>query len=110
MNLTYKISTLFPAVEQITIKVLEYYSWDENRLKDLSYSSDDETDFFFECPMSKCIGNKHGVYYRQTIIDMISRREEYKQVKLNCEGYGGYNHTFHCDWYVSLGITIQYKN
>ena len=109
MNLSCKMSVLFPNVEKIIVEVVDAYSWDNNRLRKFSFSSSDEIDFFFACPMSKCFGNSRGVSYKQVIEDMVRNTEDFRQVELRCGGYGGYNYTFHCDWYVRLAITICYK-
>ena len=41
-------------------------------------------------------------------VEQIIERNRIK-VKLTCVGYGGYNLTFHCDWYAVLDISITYR-
>lgn len=110
MCVSYQISQIFPTVEKIVLTILETNAWNENRLRTIELLPDSKDDFHWDCPMSKCLGNTRGISYRQTLYDMIENKETQKQVKLQCEGYGGYNHTFHCDWYVVLEILVKYEN
>ena len=50
-----------------------------------------------------------GIMYKDAISSMVYKKETHKQVHLTCGGYGGYNLTFHCDWYAVLDISISYR-
>jgi hypothetical protein len=109
MCVSYQISQIFPTVDRIVLSVLETNAWPENRLQTIELLPESKDNFYWDCPMSKCLGNTRGISYRQTIYDMVENNETQKQVKLQCQGYGGYNQTFHCDWYVKLEILIKYN-
>lgn len=104
----YRISSLFPNVAQIKIKVIDTNEWTWNRLREFSLSSESDTSFHLDCPMSKCLGSASGIAFRQVLTQMVSERECHRQERLVCGGYGGYNFTFHCDWYAVLDISITY--
>ncbi len=105
----YKISLLFPDVEEICVRVLETNAWPWNRLKEFTLTGGMECDFHLDCPMDKCLGKDSGICYKDVISDMVEQHVPYRQVRLNCVGYGGYNLTFHCDWYAVLDISITYR-
>ena len=105
----YRVSNLFPNVERIKIKVIDTSAWAWNRLREFSLFPESETSFHFDCPMSKCLGHTSGITFRQVIAQMVSGRECHRQERLACGGYGGYNFTFHCDWYAVLDISITYR-
>lgn len=109
MELKYKISECFPEIERIDIKVIDDDGWPWNRFKEFSYDSSSETAFHLECPRHKCFGHTRGVYFKSAIKDMVSKHENHRQERFTCMGYGGYNLTFHCDWYVVLDISIKYR-
>lgn len=108
MEIRYKISELFPSVKEIAIKIVDTNSWDPNRLREFAFSSETETSFHLDCPMSKCLG-QNGITYKRLLDGMVSNNEYHKQERMQCSGYGGYNQTFHCDWFVLLDITITYR-
>lgn len=89
------------------IKIGEIYS--NNRLTEFSLVQGSKCNFHFDCPMSKCLGDDSGIYYEQPISEMVRQHENHRKVKLTCVGYGGYNLTFHCDWYAVLDISITYR-
>lgn len=105
----YNISLLFPDVDEINVSVAETNAWPCNRLKEFTLTGDMKCDFHLECPMTKCLGEDRGISYKDVVSDMIGNHEPYRQVRLNCAGYGGYNLNFHCDWYVVLDISITYR-
>lgn len=105
----YNISRLFPDVDEIHVSVTETNAWPWNRLKEFALTGDMDCDFHLECPMSKCIGKGRGISYKDVVSDMVVKHDRYRQVRLNCVGYGGYNLTFHCDWYAVLDISITYR-
>ena len=105
----YEISRLYPEIEKIHIKVTETNAWKWNRLREFSLGQGSKCNFHFECPMSKCLGSDSGIYYEGPISDMVRTHESHRQVRLSCVGYGGYNLTFHCDWYAVLDISITYQ-
>lgn len=98
----------FPQVESIYIKVINTNAWPYNRMREICYSTNIETDFHIDCPMNKCLGDTSGISYKHIIRDMIKNNENHRKERLSCGGYGGYNLTFHCDWYVILDISIKY--
>lgn len=105
----YEISRLYPEIEEIRIKDTETNAWSWNRLKEFSLVQGSKCNFHFDCPMSKCLGDDSGIYYEQPISEMVRQHENHRKVKLTCVGYGGYNLTFHCDWYAVLDISITYR-
>ncbi len=105
----YEISRLFPEVELIHIRVTDTNAWSENRLREFTLGQGSKCNFYFDCPMSKCLGNNSGIYYEHPISEMVNAHESHRSVRLSCDGYGGYNLTFHCDWYVVLDISITYR-
>ena len=109
MELKYDIKNCYPSVEIININVMDTNAWPWNRLREFSLKPGMESDFHLECPMTKCLGKTRGIFYRDAITKMVEDHAVHKQVKLNCVGYGGYNLTFHCDWYVILDISIKYR-
>jgi hypothetical protein len=104
----YEISRLFPQVEEIRIKVAETNSWPWNRLREFSLGQGSKSNFHMECPMSKCLGPDTGISYESVLSEMVRTGEVHRRVRLTCSGYGGYNLTFHCDWYAVLDISITY--
>ena len=105
----YEISRLYPEIKEIHIKVIETNAWKWNRLREFSLRQGSKCNFHFECPMRKCLGNDSGIYYEEPLSDMIQAHESHRQVRLSCVGYGGYNLTFHCDWYAVLDISRTYQ-
>lgn len=105
----YEISHLFPNVKEIHIVIADTNAWPCDRLRDFSLETGSQCNFHIDCPMSKCLGEDGGIYYKQPISDMVNNGDNHKQVRLSCVGYGGYNLTFHCDWYVVLDISITYR-
>ena len=105
----YEISRLYPEVEEIRIKATKTNAWKWNRLREFSLGQGSKNNFHLECPMSKCLGPNSGIDYESPISEMIREHESHRQVRLSCAGYGGYNFTFHCDWYVILDISITYQ-
>lgn len=104
-----EVNRIYPDVQEIRIKVIDTNAWHWNRSKEFSFLNDSKCDFHLDCPMSKCLGGVRGIFYKDSISEMVSAKEKHKQVKLTCTGYGGYNLTFHCDWYVVLDISIEYR-
>lgn len=105
----YEISHHFPRVEEIRIKVLETNAWPSDRLREFTIKRGIESNFHLDCPMSKCLGDERGIHYESQIAEMVNANETNRKVKLSCAGHGGYNLTFHCDWYVVLDISITYR-
>lgn len=105
----YELSRLYPEIEKIHIKATDTNAWSWNRLKEFSLGPDSKCNFHLDCPMSKCLGYDNGIDYKNAISDMVQGKETHRQVRLNCSGYGGYNLTFHCDWYAVLDISITYR-
>ena len=95
-------------VEKITIKVIDTNAWSWNRSREWCYSTVTEASFHLECPMSKCLGSTSGITYKQILTEMLAKHECHRRERLNCGGYGGYNLTFHCEWFVVLDISITY--
>lgn len=108
MEIKYIISKLFPKVKNIEINIVDTNAWNKDRLRKFEYNPNSETSFYIECPMSKCIGNDSGILFKDAIVDMVNKKEKKRKEKLQCRGYGGYNQSFHCDWYVELEISIEY--
>lgn len=108
--MTLKISDIFPDVNSISIKVVDTNAWHWNRLKEWGFSPLSEATFHIDCPMSKCLGQSKGITYKQVLTEMIAQRECNRQQRFTCTGYGGYNLTFHCDWFAVLDISITYRN
>lgn len=104
----YEISRLYPDVETIRINVVETNAWPWNRLREFTLGQGSRCNFHLECPMSKCLGPDTGISYKSVLSEMVWKREAHRQVRLSCSGYGGYNLTFHCDWYAVLDISIAY--
>ncbi len=105
----YEISLLFPEVEEIRIEVAETNAWPWNRLREFTIGQGSKTNFYMECPMSKCLGSKRGIYFRNALSEIIYAHDTHRRVRLSCAGYNGYNLTAHCDWYVVLEISIIYR-
>lgn len=103
-----KLKELYPNIKEINIKVLETNAWPWNRLREFGFSPESEFVCHLDCPMSKCLGVTSGIEYRETITNMIYNHEKFRQERLSCGGYGGYNFTFHCDWFVVLAVSITY--
>ena len=93
--------------QQNVNRILDKTSIDTDKLATISEAS--KCNFHFDCPMSKCLGDDSGIYYEQPISEMVRQHENHRKVKLTCVGYGGYNLTFHCDWYAVLDISITYR-
>lgn len=106
----FKIKDLFPDVEQINIKVIDDNGWPWNRLHEFRYSKDSYADFHLDCPRPKCLGRIRGIDFKSAIQNMTVNHESHRQQRSTCMGYGGYNLTFHCDWYVVLDISIRYHD
>lgn len=97
-------------VEIIHIKVIETNAWNDLfRKREWSCKWDWSATYELQCPMSKCLGDVRGIDYKSLLSDMIDKKETKRTEKLTCRGYGGYNMTFHCDWYVVLEIEITYS-
>lgn len=105
----YEMSRLYPEVQEISIKVTDTNAWPWNRTQEFRMGQGAKCTFHLDCPMSKCFGNNTGINYKDVISDMVRDKEKQRQVKLTCGGYGGYNLTFHCDWYAVLDISITYR-
>lgn len=103
-----RVDYSLPDVSSIRIKVVETNGWYWNRLREFTIDKDSESDFFFECPMTKCFGNSSGISYFDCLYEMVQKKEKFRRTRLGCQGYGGYNLSFHCDWYVVLEIEITY--
>lgn len=66
----------------------------------------DENDrFFFPCSFAQCYGQS-GMPAFPIIKDMIKSKESARRVKINCGGYGDHNHTYSCDNYIVVNITM----
>lgn len=105
----YDISSRFPDVLEINIKVIDTNAWPWNRTQELCLRRESKCNFHLDCPMDKCLGYDSGIMYKDAISSMVYKKETHKQVHLTCGGYGGYNLTFHCDWYAVLDISISYR-
>lgn len=105
----YDISSRFPDVLEINIKVIDTNAWPWNRTQELCLRRDSKCNFHLDCPMDKCLGYDSGIMYKDAISSMVYKKETHKQVHLTCGGYGDYNLTFHCDWYAVLDISISYR-
>lgn len=104
-----RFNGLFHNVAEVGIRVIDTNAWPWDRNKEFRLLPDTNTDFHLECPMSKCLGKNRGISYRDTLVEMVSNGEDHKVIRLTCGGYGGYNLTFHCDWYAVLDISITYR-
>lgn len=105
----FRIESLFPDVEEIRIRVADTDAWSENRLREFTIGKGTECDFHLDCPMSKCLGGDTGISYMDVVSEMVRGYEGHRQVRLSCSGYGGYNLTFHCDWFAVLDISVRYR-
>lgn len=103
------IADHYPEVMRIVFKTVRTNGHRFNRFDDFDMTCDSRAFFVLRCPMSKCIGVNSGIDYSEVIGSMISNRETNRRVKLSCGGYGGYNMTFHCDWFIEAEITIEYR-
>lgn len=110
MEISYNLSSLYPTVKEVEVKVIETNGWPYNRLRCFKYFSNSEVFFHLECPMSKCLGHSSGINLKKVLDDMVSKHEICHREKLTCGGYGGYNLTFHCNWYVILEISVTYQD
>lgn len=104
-----KISSLYPDVELISVKIEDTNAWPWNRLREFTYTPNTGTGFHLDCPMTKCLGKTRGIFFRDVISSMVSNHESHRKEKMECIGYGGYNLIFHCDWYAVLDISIAYR-
>lgn len=103
------IADKYPEIKTIGFRTIKTNTHRFNRLDDFNLTCGSKAFFVLSCPMSKCIGEKSGIDYSEVIGSMAARHETYRRVKLTCGGYGGYNMTFHCDWFIDAEITIEYR-
>ena len=104
----YEVSRLYPRLESIDVRVEDCYSWDETRLREFSILPQHNTAFFLECRMSKCIGDS-GLSFQNVISEMYNRGETHRKVRLQCNGFNGYNRAARCEWFAVLDISLRYR-
>lgn len=66
---------------------------------------DENERFFFPCSFAQYYGQS-GMPTLPIIKDMVKSKESARRVKINCCGYGDHNHTYSCDNYIVVNITI----
>lgn len=103
-----RLKSYFPDMERVVVKVVETNAWPPSGAKEFCYVPDSEANLHIDCPMSKCLGAVRGIDLWPTLAGMIHNRETHKKARLTCRGYGGYNLTFHCDWYAVFDLTVYY--
>lgn len=107
---SFKISELYPDILSLRFDTIETNGHHWNRLENFDYSPDHDAFFILRCPYPKCVGTHSGIGFSNIVSEMYDIREKERNIRLTCGGYGGYNMTFHCDWYIVAHISITYKS
>lgn len=102
------VAETYPDVEKIDFNTVRTNAHRWNRKDDFTYTPSDKAFFVLRCPMEKCIGEKSGIDFSDIIREMVAHHQKKRTAHLTCQGYGGYNESFHCNWFIDAEISITY--
>lgn len=95
---------IFPAVNNITLKVTEFDNLAFPKKEDHLYNRNNINEFKVPCHNASC--RNGGFYIEDILFEMVSNKESQREIRGSCEGLAGKRR---CRHHFQIKITIEFK-